>query len=162
MRYDIMRNRMEILFKDETKVLYARKIISFEWFNTQLTRKSVFVNCREYALTNLDVKGFFEVLAEGHYVLLSHATLKIFTNTSSVSVSGSHRSSNIFKNEGFYLLEGQKITPLLKKRKQVIGLMTDHKDEVIRFTRKNGLLFNRKKDLVAIFEYYNRLKQEAL
>jgi hypothetical protein len=157
MRYDIMRNRMEILFKDETKVLYARKIISFDWFNADLARNSVFVNCREYALTELDLKGFFEVLVDGPNTLLSHSSLKIFTTTSSISVSGSHRTSNIFKNENFYLKIDDGVIPLPKKRKQILALMPDHKDDIIKFARRKGLLFNRKKDLIAIFEYYNNL-----
>ncbi|MGI9542856.1 MAG: hypothetical protein ACR2MX_06320 [Cyclobacteriaceae bacterium] len=161
MRYDIMRNRMEILLKDETKVLYARKIINFDWFDSDLSRKAKFVNCREYAMTDLDIKGFFEVLVEGDFTLLSHTALKIFTNTSSVSVSGSHRSSNIFKKENFYLQIDNKVTPLPKKRKKILALIPDQKEAIIKYSRKRGLLFNRKKDLIEIFEYYNTLNKET-
>ncbi len=156
-RYDIMRNRMEISFEDELKVLYASKIDSFTWFNPGGTGKSKFVRCKRFKDIDEDMKGFLQVIAEGPLTLGSYTYLKVYPATSSVSLSGSHRDHNIFKKEDFFVIAGDELDDFPKKRKEALTLMADHRDAVKRYMRQHGLIFSRKDDLIKIVRYYNTL-----
>ncbi|MDH3708453.1 MAG: hypothetical protein OER04_01125 [Cyclobacteriaceae bacterium] len=160
MRYDIMRNRMEIVFEQEIKVLYASRIDSFQWFNTTNVGISRFTRCKNYPV-DPDMKGFLQILADGPLTLASYTYLKVYPATSSVALSGSHREHNIFKKEDFFIIKGQEILGFPKKRKQAMLMMADHKDQIKRFIRSQGLVFSRKQDLVRIFKHYNSLKSAS-
>lgn len=158
MRYDIMRNRMEVIFKDEVRLLYASKIDSFYWFDTSGSGKSKFIRCSEFIQLPESMKGFLEIITEGALNLGSYTYLKVYPATSSVALSGSHRKHNIFKKEDFFIIENQRLQLFPKKRKLALELMTDHRKEVQEFIREKGLLFSRKDDLIKILDYYNSLK----
>ena len=148
---------MEISFEDELKVLYASKIDSFSWHNHSGIGEAKFVRCSNYQGIDEDMKGFLQVVAEGPLTLASYTYLKVYPATSSVSLSGSHRDHNIFKKEDFFVLTGNEIKDFPKKRREALGLMSNHREAVKGYIRKNGLIFSRKEDLIRIIRYYNSL-----
>ncbi len=158
LKYDIVRQWMEIKMDDEIMVLPARTIDSFEWFNNTTSTATKFIKTRGFEMDgDIPPVGFFEVLFDGEVQLLSHKSVQIFHANSSVSVSGSHRSHNIVYLEHYYLAKGNKLYKLHKKRKHNLYLFGDKQDQVVRFARKKGLLFSRRADLQQIFLYYNSL-----
>ena len=157
-RYDIMRNRMEIVFEDEIKVLYASKIDSFYWYNASDAGVSKFIRCSTYPSEEHDLKGFLQIRADGPLTLASYTYLKVYPATSSVALSGSHRSHNIFKKEDFFLIRENELVPFPKKRKEALLLMQDHRNEIKQFMRSKGLVLSRKQDLIKILRHYNSLK----
>lgn len=155
MRYEILRNQMEISFNNKIVILEGRKIKTFEMINPYSSRKVTFTPCAEYELEKEKIIGFFEVLADGDIKLLSHKSIVVFGATKSVALSGSHRENSVFINERFFIARGDDIQEVGKGRKKDLKVFGDKAELVRKYANKNGLIFKRKNDLIEMVEYYN-------
>lgn len=154
-RYEILRNHMEISANNEVLVLEARKIKSFQIVNTRSYRTIKFIPCAQFDLGEEKIIGFFEVLSDGEIQLLSHKSIVVFGATQSVALSGSHRENDVFINERFFIARDGKIQEVAKRRKKDLLAFGTKADQVRKFANKNGLVFKRKEDLVEMVDYYN-------
>ena len=158
MKYEIIRNRLEMQIDGQIMGLSHRHVKSFEWFNVSDNRRAVFLNCKDLLFKDAGLIGFLEILSEGKITLSSHKTVKIFQGNSSTSVTGSHRKDDIFIKEQFYYsIDGGLIAQLPKKRRDILKIFKDKKDTIKQFVNWNGLVFKRKEDLIKIFDFYNTL-----
>lgn len=158
LKYEIIRNRLEMQINGQIMGLSHRHVKSFEWFNVTDNRRAVFLNCKDLLFQDAQLIGFLEILSEGKITLSGHKTVKIFQGNSSTSVSGSHRKDDVFIKEQFYYsIDGGLITLLPKKRRDILKIFGDKKETVKQFLNWNGLVFKRKEDLVKIFDFYNTL-----
>jgi len=101
--------------------------------------------------------GFLELLVDGEVTILVHKSVQIYIANSAVSVSGSHRPHDIFYIDNYFLAKEGKLYPIRKRKRKDIYLFEEKRNEIMSFSRKKGLVFNRKKDLILIVSHYNEL-----
>lgn len=160
LKYDIVREWLEIRLNEDIMILPVRKIDSFEWYNTNANYKSKFLPANNFKMPyeeNTLPVGFLEVLVDGEVKLLAHKNVRIFQANTSVSVTGSHRSHDIIYVTKFYLAKDDTLYPIHKRRKKNLHLFGEYSKKIKKFYKKNGLLTRRKPDLMQIILYYNSL-----
>ncbi|MTI20301.1 hypothetical protein E1176_04640, partial [Fulvivirga sp. RKSG066] len=69
-RYDILKNQLEIIVDNQYKYLIHNNIERFEWYNPQRLLACKFVNTSYYDFKKEPLTGFLEVIADGHMQLL--------------------------------------------------------------------------------------------
>ncbi|MEO1051086.1 MAG: hypothetical protein AAFX87_10680 [Bacteroidota bacterium] len=161
LKYDAVRNQLEIKEDDVVKVIDGRFIFSFEWFKPGPVGKSKFVKTNVYESDESMPEGFLEILVDRDVKLLHHRTMKLFQANSSVSASGSHRSHTVVNIDKYYLLKDSSLQKLEKSKKRNLKYFPEFKDEISSYAWKKGLLFRRQDDLVLIVNYYNDLMSRS-
>ena len=159
LKYEIVRQWVEVKDGDQVLVLTARKISGFEWYSSENTGSSKFIRATDFKMADGDLVplGFLELLVDGDVKLLMHRSVQIYTANSAVSVSGSHRAHDIFYIDNYFLAKEGKLYPIRKRKRKDIYLFDKKPNEIMSYSRKRGLIFNRKKDLILIVSHYNEL-----
>ena len=103
-----------------------------------------------------------EVLATHHngldeFKVLTHHDVWVYQANTSVSLSGSHRSNDLFWKDDFFLFKNGKVTRIDEKRKENYGSFKPYEKEMKQFIRKNGLYFKTSEDLTLIYREYFKL-----
>ncbi|MEZ5195987.1 MAG: hypothetical protein R2764_06195 [Bacteroidales bacterium] len=104
--------------------------------------------------------GYFEVISDGKCQLLYRRELKVSVNKYASNYGGGGGDgSYYFKSLNNYFIrmnEGAAIL-LKKNKKEILSLLSDHKDEVGLYAKKEKLSFKVISDLEKIIQYYNSL-----
>jgi len=61
----------------------------------------------------------------------------------------------------FYIKEGQSAAIKINKKKDLLDVITDHRDQVSQYIKEKRLSIKKAEDLQAIVTYYNSLKESA-
>ncbi len=164
LKYEIIRNRLEIQFNDETMGLNQYHVKSFEWFNVKENRRAVFLNCKDLLFKEDQLGGFLEILTEGKVTLSSHKTVKYIQGSDVLPASGNYQKEEIFLKEHFYYSkDGGPITLFPQKRKDILKVFQGKREMVRQFVKDNDLTFELKEDLTKICGFYNLLSvQDSL
>ncbi len=162
LKYDIVKHIVEIKDGDQVYMVSAKSVDNFTWFNTEQSHFERFESIENFYDIPEALFGFFEVLNSSkngidEYKLLSHHDVYVYVANTSVSLSGSHRSNDLFWSDQFYLYKNGNIVAIPGKRKEAYSMFKDHEDEMKKFIRKNGLYFKNHEDLNKIFSEYFRL-----
>jgi hypothetical protein len=162
LKYDIVKHIVEIKDGEEVFMVSAKSVDNFTWFNTELSHFEKFESIENFYNVPEALFGFFEVLTAtrngvDEYKLLSHHDVYVYVANTSVSLSGSHRSNDLFWDDQFYLFVNGNITSIPDKRKEAYPLFVDHEVTMKKFIRKKGLNFKSPEDVHQIFSEYFRL-----
>jgi len=158
-KYDIIRHILEVKDNLDIYILSVKSVDSFYWLDANNGKKILFQPVDSYYNAPEAIFGFFEVLGtfksiEDKFELLIHHSVWLYPATSSVSLSGSHKSNDIFWREDFYLSIDGELNKLDRKRKNNYSLFSPYHQEMREFIRKKGLTFRKKEDLTSIFSQY--------
>lgn len=158
-RYNVLKDEMEIKTKSGTKVLAGKKIKSFVWIDSLFHTPQYFVNSREYKNErDMPMTGFCQVLADGKIPLLKHTEVVLRKANYSVQLDIGSRDDVILKKPGLlYATEGARTYPVPSTKKKLVQLLGDKQKEVERFISINSLSMKEEHHLIKIFEYYNSL-----
>jgi hypothetical protein len=104
---------------------------------------------------------YFEVLSAGRMQLLANHYSEIETNSYATNYGGGggdgrnyfvHKTSLYYRNG-----DTGAARKLQKKKKQILNLMGERKQEVVQYIREARLILRRDEDLVQLFDFYNKL-----
>ena len=152
-KYNMQDDLVQFQTNGRLETYTARKIISFEIFDSTIKRY------REFYTFPYAVKGqykapvFFELIEEGKMTMLAREALETKTY-SSFYYYGSY-TRIILVNKYFLLKEDGAIQPFSGKKNELLELMGNKGDEVQKYMRENKLDVDRKYDIGRTVAYYN-------
>ena len=184
---DISKVEGQVFFKDEWldgqvffNTKYATKNISIKYFvkgaqmlinkdgevlaiSNPQTMDSIIVGEHTFIYTKLlygsKVKDdFMELLEKGSKLkLLKHYTCRFIKGKEVSSYTSPDPDRFLIKHE-YYAQEDKDVAKFIKvNKKSILTLMSNQREKVQMFIKKNKLRLGKEKDLIRIFDYYNRL-----
>jgi len=159
LRYDVLKNQLEIIIEDQYRYITHNQIEYFEWYNVSRLKTAYFVNASKYE-TDEDITGFFEVLVDGEIKLLKRKFVYALRESASPTlVNDTDNEIRFF--ETYYIAQGKEIDELKGSRRKNIKLLNNYTSKIKEFVKEKKLHFNNENDLINIVNYYNFLLQES-
>ena len=157
-RYDLLKDELEVKAKDGIKVLEGKRVKTFVWMDSVTRQPEYFINASQYTNSeNSKMTGFFEVLVDGKFPLLSRPTATIREADYNVQFNVGSRDDKIIKKETLYYTKNNIVYELPKARKKFVAVFPDERDNVEAFIRTNYLDVSDKGHVKRIFMHYNSL-----
>lgn len=154
MRYDIMRNHLEVILDTKIMAINGSLIEAFEWFSAERLKQEKFVTCNSYDKNN-GVNGFFEVLVKGEIQLLKHKRIiELREGTSPTLVNNT--DSDVQAYETYFFTKGKKTYQIEGGKRR--NLVFFNSDLLADYVADNRLRFSNENDLKKIVGYYNSLE----
>lgn len=165
-KYDILEDVIQVDVNDKIQTFAANQVQEFRIFQEDIARYRVF-----YTIPFLNKNGyrrpkFFELIFEGGTSLLAREMILITTRPpSDPYFSGGRRynpfsrqrSTRVLDHELFLVNSSGVITPLNKKRKDIIYSFDDKYTELKKIIKSNRLKMNNIDDVATLVEEYNKL-----
>ncbi len=162
LKYDVVKHIVEIKDDNETYMVSANSVKNFTWFNNEVSHFENFESTRNFYDLPEPLFGFLEVIVEkqiglDEYKVLAYHDVWLYQANTSVSLSGSHRSNDIFWKDKFYFFKNGEMIVIPQKRKENYASFDPYVREMKEFIRSNGLYFRSSEDLSMIYGEYFRL-----
>jgi len=139
-----------------SKKLLLNKIKKFQWFDIKTKKNVFYINCLEYENDNTHLSGFAELLIEGKINLLLYRNLAIVKGNYIITHDAGQRNDEYLVEEMYYVNIDNKLYPANKK-KYIMHLLKDRRNEIEEFVNSNNLKYNDKEGLIRIVNFYNSL-----
>ncbi|MFY0600648.1 MAG: hypothetical protein JXR03_13330 [Cyclobacteriaceae bacterium] len=110
----------------------------------------------------INSKAFFlQVLSQGEEItLLKKAICDFVAGQPSKGYIEATSDKYVHKAEYYVKKEGQEVIKIKAKKKEIVALVGDKKDEVSDFISDNVLNLKNESELIQVFDYYNLISQE--
>ena len=157
MRYDLIRNHLEVIIDTKILAINGSFIDHFEWFSIERLRPEKFVDKNQYGLEELtEISGFPELLVDGDVKLFKcKIVFAPRQATSPTLVNDTGKKVQILEKY-YYEKDGELFEVTGSKRKNYDFL--DH--HLVRsHVKEQDLRFNNESDLISIIEYVNENKK---
>ena len=150
-RFNIYKNRIEIKLGEEVRMLQANKV------DAVLVNESLFIYLESGDEGLTGVRGFYEVLAEGKITLLKKYKLELYSS-GGTALHPNLGNQKEYRNtqELFYGKEGEGAKKFKKGKKGMEELFGANYDKIKAFADENKIGFKKEKDLIQIFDWYNK------
>jgi len=155
LRYDILRNQIEMIVGKKIKILKGDRVKSFEWFNSSRLTRDTFINSEIYHHQGNLISGFLHIIEDGEIQILLLSQITFFNGNLAPSVA--KLRNEIMVLEDLFL---SKDLELFKIRKKNQGIFEPHLGEVRTYMKENKLKMRERGDLKQIIRYYNRLSTD--
>jgi hypothetical protein len=157
LRYNVYNKELEMIYRGDTVAVIKPFLLNCFILNNRTFVYSLYISedsHREY------VSGdYFEVLSKGRMQLLVHHYTDIETNSYATNYGGGGgdgRDYYVHKASLYYRIgDREAARKLPRKKKQILQLMEDRKQEITRYIREARLILRREEDLIVLFNYYN-------
>ncbi len=156
LKYDLEHNIMEIYTKRGVKIIYSDKINQFAWVNRSgLTQR--YVNSDRFESEKKIPPGFFEIITEGKYTLVSKNNIEyIEPNYSEIHDAG-NKNGRYVHSEDYYYIIGIHSHKLPKGKKPFLKIFGSEAPEIASYMKQNKFGHKDRYHLRKIFEHYNSL-----
>ncbi len=156
LKYDLEHNIMEIYTKRGVKIIYSDKINQFSWVNRSgLTQR--YVNTDRFESEEKMQSGFFEIITEGKYTLVSKNNIEyVEPNYSEIHDAG-NKNGRYVHSEGYYYIISLFSHKLPKGKKSFLKIFGTEASEIASYMKENKFGHKDRYHLRKIFEFYNSL-----
>ena len=101
--------------------------------------------------------SYFELLSEGTVDLLLHRKLELKKSDYNPALNVGQRNDELVVKETYYYRKKSgTLRPLKQSKGEVLTALSNRKKAVAQFAKENKLGVRKQKDLIAIFDFYNR------
>ncbi|MEQ6167372.1 hypothetical protein AAOE16_09265 [Ekhidna sp. MALMAid0563] len=153
MRYDLVRNHLEVIIDTKIMAINGSFIDRFEWFSIERLRPEKFMNKNQYSLESLtDIAGFPELLVDGDVKLFKCKIVFAPRQATSPTLVNDTDSEIQVLEEYYYEKEGEIFEVTGNKRKNLDFL---ERSSLNKHLKENDLRFNAENDLIKIIQYVN-------
>lgn len=150
-RYNVLQGRLMYKYNNTTYVVGEPDSIS----EMRLPDK-VFVY-RKFIINKKDTgKSFFEVIVDGKASLLNRYKIEMIPSNYNAALDFGSKNTKLIMKQQLYVQLGEKIV-ILDKKKQLLEILQDKKEEVFKYMKKERLSFKNKEDMIKVIKYYNLL-----
>ena len=158
-RYDLLKNELEVKASNGIKVLEGRRVKSFVWKDSLSWTNEFFINASLYKdEDNTPMTGFFKVLADGRSPLMSKPKAYIKEADYNVQFDVGTRDDKIIKKEILYYAKDGVAYELPKSRKKILAIFGENSDKIAEYVKVNELDHSNRTDIIRVFTYYNSLE----
>jgi len=152
LRYDILRNQIEMIVGRKIKILKGDRVQSFEWFNTDRLAIHTFINAKIYHHEGNLFNGFLQIIEDGEIQILLLSHISFFNAQATPSVA--QLSNEVLVLEELYLAKDYELFKVKKKNQ---AIFEPHLREIQVYMKENNLKIRENGDLKQIIRYYNQL-----
>ncbi|MCF6184691.1 MAG: hypothetical protein L3J56_08745 [Bacteroidales bacterium] len=154
-RYDMKYHRIEIKTKDNVKIIPVSDVKKITYIDNN-GNSEVCINCSVYK--NSENKfGFYKIIYQGKISLLKKTNLQLKESNYNPTFDIGEKSKEYIKTDKYYIYTNGKISPVKKKKRQILKTFNNKAEKVEIFAKRNELSFKKDYDLSKIFNYYNNL-----
>lgn len=131
-KYDIRHNQFEIKTGNEIKILSGQRVLKFEQDDNTNAGVQLFVNAKPYKLEGSPVNGFFQLIVEGEWDLLSKTEVTLVQGGYVAALDAGERDARITRTEKYYLADsdGNLILAQTIKKKNIPEIFHNESQEV--------------------------------
>ncbi|RAV99912.1 hypothetical protein [Pseudochryseolinea flava] len=129
-KYDIKLNQMEIKLGNEVKVLDGRRVKQFDLVTAEGSK--TFINAAEFKLNGTPLIGFFNVIADGTWKVLSKTDTKIQKSTYVSSLDAGDRKEKIVKDVRYFIAQDSNLIDPKKIKKKTVHDIFKNQPENVR------------------------------
>lgn len=155
MRYDLIKNHIELIIDTKIKAINGSFIKSFEWFSVDRLRPEFYLNKDSFRFEDSsEITGFIQVLEQGYCKLLK--VTRVFTPIESASptlVNNTDESIQMLSE--FFIVISDHAHKVYGNKKKNLALLDS--DKLSAYVSQSNLKFNNEKDLIKIVRHYNSL-----
>lgn len=172
-KYNLEENILQYRYSNKMITLSPNKVISF-YFYDELLKASRYFRSLEYSpYSSYKPEMFFEVLVVGDLSLLAREYISYETRMindpfltndpyyNMYSNAGSNYITRRVINYNFYFFDHrsskEEVILYREKKKHLLKIMNDRSDEVKFYIKDKKVLYNTRRGLSVITEYYNSL-----
>lgn len=153
-KYDMQQDLVQYNIEGKKiEAFTARKVLFFEIFDTSVHKYRQFFALPFSTAGTYSAPIFFELLEEGKMTVLCRESLE-YRTYSSPYYMGSY-SRQVLVNKFFFMDDKGNIVPFTGNRKDLLGMMGKHSDDVEKYMKSNHLNYDDKYELAKIVQYYN-------
>jgi hypothetical protein len=157
-KYNIQNNDLEFDTPKGIKLVSGAMVRSMIWKRNDDENATFLINSNEFIDNTGKVKpSFLEILVQGKKQLLEYTEVKIKKPDYVATLNVGSTDTQIIKDKSLYIIDGKELVRFIGSRKQTLEIMADKRTQLLKFIRKEGLIFRRRVDLIKMFEYYNSL-----
>ena len=160
LRYNVFSSELEMIMGRDTIAIVKPFLLKDFILNNRTFIYSLYIGRdadKEYVSAD-----YFEVLSGGRIQLLANHYAEIENNSYATNYGGGGgdgRDYYVHKTSLYYRKGEQGAArKLRRKKKQILELMGDRKQDVAEYIREARLILRRDEDLIKLFDYYNSLK----
>ncbi|WP_462251383.1 hypothetical protein [Ekhidna sp.] len=153
MRYDLVRNHVEIIIDTKIKAINGSFIDSLEWFSIGRLRPEKYLNKKITSLRNeADISGFTEILCDGKIKLYKCKMVFAPRQATSPTLVNDTDSEVQVLEKYYYEKSGELFEIANSKKRNLNFLDTKGLDG---FIKQENLKFSNERDLIEIAEFVN-------
>ncbi|MCA6073461.1 hypothetical protein [Fulvivirga sedimenti] len=154
LRYDIIKNSLEVIINRKFYTIHNSQISSFEWFSGNRLSIEKFIRRDVFEFENAEnYIGFAEVLEDGEVRLLKIKEIIYREHASSTLVPENAEGSDILILEKYFLVKDNHIHELATGKKRNLEFLNS--EELETHVKEARLSFSVEGDLKSIVRYYN-------
>jgi len=158
LKYNLKSGQLEIKATwDSIRIVHYSKVIRFTWEGVK--GPEYFVNAKQFVDDNYDVNvnGFFKVLADGEAKLFQNSYLELIPSTYNTALdAGANHDTYTTKNK-LYIYKDGKLSELKRNKKAVLSALSDREEEIKAYVKQNKLKYRKIEDVASMVNYYNNL-----
>jgi hypothetical protein len=156
-RFDVKNNLLEIDTPTGIRLVDGIRI-KFFTLNTALRPDGiVFINAYNFREDADNLKGFFELVADGKTSLLVYHKAWERKPSYNEALGVGDINTKIIKEQIFYLAKVDDTKKIGNSKKNLLEAMNDHRPEMEKFLKDGNYNLKSKADLTTILNYYNGL-----
>jgi hypothetical protein len=156
-RFDIKNNLLEIDTPSGIRLVDGMRV-KFFTLNTALRPDGIiFMNAYNFRDDADNLKGFFELVADGKTSLLIFHKAWEKKASYNEALGVGDINTKIIKEQTFYLAKVDGAKKIGNSKKNLFEAMSDHRPEIEKFLKDGNYNLKSKADLVTILNYYNGL-----
>lgn len=156
-RLDLMANEVEIRAGPLDIRVAKAPTVRYVDVNNRFSTSSRFINVREYRGEADALSGFFEQVATGKLDLLQHPSVYVRRANYNASLNVGTKDDEIMKKTDWYMAQNKRATKFSPTKKTLLDLMSDRKEQVETYLKKEKPDLKSRAGLVSVVAYYNGL-----
>jgi hypothetical protein len=158
-RYDLLKDELEVNSQRGIKVLEGRRVKSFVWIDSLSQKPVYFINAAQYKnQSNEKLTGFFAVLSDGRLPLFKKTTAAIKQSNYSVQLNMGNPDDKVLKKEALYYAADGIVYNVPKTKKKLLPLFGDKQKQIDEFIKVNSLDVSNDDGLIKAFTHFNSLQ----
>lgn len=150
-RYNVQRNEMQFLYNNKEYAIGDPDSI----MDINLDGKR-FIFAQLYQ-NSIIVRSFYEVLTEGKVSLLIKYYIEVVPASYNVSFGTGNPNEQMYVKQRYCLKVDNKVVTLDKKGKELLNALSDKKEELAAYIKKEDISIKKKEGILKILSYYNSL-----
>jgi hypothetical protein len=158
-RYDLLKDELEVDSQRGIKVLEGRRVKSFVWVDS-LTQKPVyFINAMQYKNSAGEKSiGFFMVLADGKLPLFKKTAATIKQSNYSAQLNMGNPDDTVLKKEALYYAADGIVYTVPKTKKKLLPVFGNKQKQMEEFIKVNSLDVSTEDGLIKAFTHFNSIE----
>ncbi len=157
LRYEIVRNQVELIVDRDIRVLNGDRVKHFEWYDPKQFRVLQFSNSSDFKFTEGIPSSFLEILVDGEAKLLKRTLIKSLRGTTSPTLVANTKASTIEQFELFYIVIAGTAHEIAGNKQTKLELFGDKYEQIKEFVKTNNIRLNNQEQFIEVTKFYNSL-----